>query len=354
MKLKLIFLISSFLLVSACSITSTKTENDIGGIFVSGNNGETWSNRNAMPTAKGVKSLSNLNANVITSDPIDANGVYFGSKSNGLFYSYDNTAEWKLAKNLGKVSIFAIAIDPKYNCNIYVSTGNELWKSNDCTRNWEKIYHDTDEKTKINNIEIDHYDINIIFIGTSRGEVIRSEDKGQNWKTVGRFDTDITDMAISPHDSRIIFVGTRRDGVFRSYDSGEEWESIEDYLKESDKSFKKIKKIEKVFMANSDEGLVYFSSDDNLLRSWDFGDSWEKVNLITPDKKTTINDITVNPNDGNELYYITNTTFYRSMDGGETWATKKLNTKRYGAKVTVNNQKPNIIYMGVFKPEKKY
>ncbi|GAF89261.1 unnamed protein product, partial [marine sediment metagenome] len=42
-----------------------------------------------------------------------------------------------------------------------------------------------------------------------------------------------------------------------------------------------------------------------------------------------------------------NTTFYRSLDSGENWTTKKLPTTRAGWKLLIDPDNPDIIYMGV-------
>ena len=54
----------------------------------------------------------------------------------------------------------------------------------------------------------------------------------------------------------------------------------------------------------------------------------------------------LNPQNADEVYYITNTTFYRSLDGGKNWTTKLL-TSRVGSDLSVDPKDGNLIYLGV-------
>jgi len=61
----------------------------------------------------------------------------------------------------------------------------------------------------------------------------------------------------------------------------------------------------------------------------------------------------VNPQNTQEIYYVTNTTFYRSLDGGENWKTIKMPTSAIGWKLLIDPKEPNIIYLGIKLPPKK-
>ncbi|PKM87849.1 hypothetical protein CVU83_02450, partial [Candidatus Falkowbacteria bacterium HGW-Falkowbacteria-2] len=79
---------------------------------------------------------------------------------------------------------------------------------------------------------------------------------------------------------------------------------------------------------------------------------WENIKLITPEKDAIINAVAVNPKNSQELFYVTNTTFFRSLDGGVTWTSKKLPTTRAGSDLLVDFNNPNIMYMGTLKIDK--
>ena len=63
-------------------------------------------------------------------------------------------------------------------------------------------------------IAVDHYNSNNIYIGTSRGEIIKSMDAGLTWRTIYRLDDGISQIILSPLDSRLAFVGTMKNRIY--------------------------------------------------------------------------------------------------------------------------------------------
>ncbi len=315
-----------------------------GGVFKTANRGDSWQQKALIPTASGrPSSIAGFSAVCLSMDPSDNKAIYYGSQLNGLFYSYDGADNWQLAKTLGQVTVNDAVVDPSSKCVIYASAGNRIYKSTDCSRVWSQIYYDNDLTVAINTIAIDYYDSRNVYAGTSRGEIIKSSDQGGSWQTVNRLNNNVEKIMISPFDSRIIFAATAKKGIHRSLDSGYNWTDLSANLKE----FKDGMTYRDLAISKSEEGLIFLANSYGLLKSADYGDTWANITLITPEKKATINAIAVNPKNGKEIYYITNTTFYRSDDGGETWTTKKLPTSRAGAKLLVDPEEPAVIYMGV-------
>ena len=60
----------------------------------------------------------------------------------------------------------------------------------------------------------------------------------------------------------------------------------------------------------------------------------------------------LNPQNGNEIYYGTATTFYKTDNGGQDWTTKKLPTSRASSVLAVDPANSNVVYMGTQKLEK--
>jgi len=334
------------LIISGCSI-SVKTKdasNNKGGVYKTGNKGNNWQQKVLIPTTSGKsKSIAGLNASSLAIDPSDNKAVYFGSQDNGLFYTYDGANSWQIAVNLGKINVRAVAVDPDAKCIIYIASANKVYKSTDCNRTWAQIYYDNDTKTTIDTIAIDHYNSSNIYIGTSRGEIIKSSNRGVSWQTLSRFNDKLKKIVISSHDSRIIFAATAKKGIHRSSDSGKTWVDLSEKLKK----FKEGKNFRDLVIAEAEPKLVFLATYYGLLKSTNNGDTWSDIKLITPEKKATINAIAVSPKNAKEIYYVTNTTFYRSLDGGENWTTKKLPTARAGWKLLIDPENTDTIYMGV-------
>lgn len=315
-----------------------------GGVFVSTNEGRNWKQMVAVPTIKGsAKTIGYTDVTALVMDPNDHDAVYLGTQKNGLFYSYNVANGWNATEDLPKSKVNAVVVAPDSKCMIYASIENKIFKTSDCNRTWETVYYDNDIQTRINTIAIDHYDSSQVYAGTTRGEVIKSSDRGDSWKTLKRFDSGVEEINVSPFDSRRLFLATDKDGLYRTSDEGEEWVSLEKNMEE----FNDRTEHRDLLASSAEEGSVFLATNYGLLRSTDNGDSWERIELITPEEETKINSLAVDPQDADKLYYVTDTTFYRSGDGGENWSTRKLPSSRNGSELLLDFENSNIIYLGV-------
>ncbi|MFA4942761.1 MAG: YCF48-related protein [Patescibacteria group bacterium] len=363
--LSLGLLISVFSL-SGCSLSfnaQNAVNNDFGGVFVTSNKGDVWRQMAVMPSITGVpESIGSLDVTNLVIDPSDPAAVYMPTLNEGLYYTYNVTKGWNKAATLPRVTINDVAIDAKNKCNIYAAIGNKLYKSVDCNRNWSEVYFDNNPNVQISAVAVDHYISNSVYIGTSRGEVIKSLDGGNTWQTIQRLNDGVRHIAVHSTDSRIVFVASVKNGLYRfnsneavnldqlsEYQNkfdGTNWMDLNAELKEFNLGFN-FKSLE-----FSTDNSIFLASDKVLLKSVDNGASWAQIKLITPEKETMINAFAVNPKNSNELYYVTNTTFYRSADGGSTWTTKQLPTSRAGSALLIDPVNPSVIYMGIEKTKK--
>ena len=345
-SVKILSLIFVMFLMTACSISfggNTNNEND-GGVFLSLNNGDTWKQRVLVPSVSGsAESIARMAVKNLAMDPNDNRAVYLGSSGAGLYYSYNVDKGWTLTEGLPKGTVNAVTVDPDSKCIIYASIGNDVYKSTDCNRTWAPIYHDDEGNVTVNSIAVDHYNTQMIYIGNSRGDIIKSKDGGNSWKVVHRLKSAVIDIKISPFDSRLVYVSTVKSGVSRSEDSGMTWFDFGEKLKD----IKNSNKVRDLALCSDKEGFIYIATSYGLLKSDDNGETWIQINLITPEKETTINSMVVNPKKCEEIYYVTENTFYRSFDGGETWATIELPTDRPGTELLIDFNEPNILYLGV-------
>jgi len=336
--------------LSACSLGGGQANQAAdAGIFKSVNKGETWQQTALIPTVTGRPgSLGAVSVNTFVMDPSDHNGLYLGSVGQGLFYSYDGAASWQMAAGLGNATIRSVAVDPQYKCTLYAAVGNRLLQSTDCSRSWSQVYYDSDPKIAVNTVAIDYGQSAKIYIGTARGEVVRSQDRGQSWATIARLDNNIIRLLIDPVDSKIIFAVTEKKGIHRSRDGGQNWTDLSNGLK----GFPDSRDFKVMVISPAKPGLIYLATGFGLIRSSDWGDTWESIELIPPDKKASINGIAVNPKDPQEIYYVTNTAFLRSTDGGASWITKRLPTSKNGWRLAIDPENPNVVYLAVWFPVK--
>jgi len=371
-KVKLIAALAAIgLATSGCSL-SFNSNNGVeknapdAGVYVSTNKGDTWKQVAVVPKLGGNKSLAYTDASTLAMDPNDSRAIYFGAVGTGLYYTYNIAEGWREDTAFASAGVTDVKVDPKEKCTIYVAAGNKLFRSTDCNRSFEQIYYDNNTDVKINTLVIDQYNTRNLYIGTSRGEIIKSVDNGASWRTIQRLGNKegVKELAINPLDSRQFFAASTQNNIF-SFNSNtntnasstadieanfqiDNWLALSDVLKAAglNGDFKQL-----TYCAADPK--VFIATNKTIMRSGDNGQTWENVNVIPSEKDAVINDLVVNPKNCQEIYYVTNTTFYRSLDGGVTWTTRKLPTTRAGWKLLIDFSNPNNLYLGTKKIEKQ-
>lgn len=348
----LILIIIAVGIISSGCITFTTGNNQNtsavdGGVFKTIDKGITWQQKTLIPTTTGKpRSFAGVNIATIVMDPSDRKALYAGTVDNGMVYSYDAGETWNTMAGLPRATVRAIAIDSENKCNLFAAVGNKLWRSTDCGRNWVTVYFDNDLMTTIDSMAIDPMNGTVLYIGTSKGDVLKTINRGEEWTTVYRANDRVQKIIVDPNDSKRIYILTARNGIFYSNDSGENWTgltSLKDFLKEN----KLNGDLKDMVLAKNEVGLMYVATYYGLLKSADNGATWQKIELLLNDKKATINTIAVNNKNPQEIYYVSNTTFYRTEDGGTSWRTIKLPSTRPGWNLLVDPEEPNIIYLTV-------
>lgn len=344
----------SVIILSGCTIgfntgAGTAAGTIDGGIYKSTDKGTSWMQKVLIQTVGARRNFATIDMITLALDPQDNKAIYASGIENGLFYSYDGADSWQIAASLGKVNVTNVAVDPANKCVIYATAGNKVYKSVDCSRTWSVVYFDNDPTAAITSLVIDFSNNKNVFMGTSRGEIIKSSDQGASWQTLNRFNSRVDKIVISPVNSRVMFVGVYAKGIFRSIDAGVNWLDLKDKLVSFDggKSFRDL------IMVKADKSTVFLATNYDLIKSTDNGDTWSKLELIIEKARIKINSLAVNPFNLNEIYYVTDTTFYRSLDGGKNWTSKKLPTSRTGLKLLIDPKNPSIIYLAVKQVVKK-
>lgn len=358
-----VLLLGLSMLVSACSVSLTGTGSvnnpDIGGVSLSVNDGSTWQSASAIPSVTGQPgSISSLNDKALVIDPSDNAAVYFLSYGQGLFYTYNILGGWTKVTSLPTATINALAVDPKNKCHIYATIANHLYQTVDCSRTWQTIYVDDDQTLVLTTVAIDYYNPSNIYLGTSRGDIMKSIDSGVAWRTLKHWDNDgIASLVLSPSDSRYLFVATQSAKLYSFY-TNTNTNTITSADVEANFAVNNFSDLNSV-LANLNIGtdfrnLIIVPSDNKIflatgsaiLRSSDNGISWEKLRLLVPDKNAVIKALAVDPKNSQNIYYVTDSSFFRSTDGGVTWISKRLTTSRAGSALLIDYKNPNIIYLG--------
>ncbi|MFH1046758.1 MAG: YCF48-related protein [Patescibacteria group bacterium] len=348
-KIALLPILGSLMLfgVGCISFSSDGTSpNSDGGIFKSANRGDDWTQKVAVPATGGEqKTISGVNIATIVQDPQDPNAVYIGTTESGLFYSYDGGDSWQRPTQISTGRVASIAVHPKDKCTVYATSGNRLLKTEDCSRTWNVTYFDTRTDRQTTAVLVDFFNPDNVWVSTDGGDVLVSTDAGRSWVNSTTLKSAVREMLMVTSDSRRVYVATKSNGIYRTDDAGANWKE----LSKGYTDFSGAIEFSDMSIGVSDPAVIVMASRYGLIRSRDYGDTWESIDLLTPPRSTNIYSVALDSKDVNGIYYGTSTTFYRSPNGGVNWIPTKLPTSRTATVLLVDSVNSNVLYMGVTK-----
>jgi len=277
------------------------------GVYRSSNGGSEWTPANA-----GIKNVSIRCFTFCTDD----SSVLAGSgEGQGIFLSADNGLSWILADSGLKTNdITSFVVSPK-NGNIFAagwgwSAGAYVTSNNGANWTWCN-----NGLTQINvySLAISPDGANI-FAGTQKNGIFISTDDGASSSAVdsGQIDDPVYSLVISP-DGTKLFAGTNGGGVFLSTNNGLSWTAVNSGL--SDQCIYSLAISPdgaKVFAgACGDTGGVYLSTNSGL--------SWARADYGIPNPYISFNSLAITP-DGRCIFAGTGFSgAYLSTDDGSSW-----------------------------------
>ncbi|MFH1947510.1 MAG: hypothetical protein ABIJ23_05150 [Candidatus Magasanikbacteria bacterium] len=355
-KFSLLFSIILFM-GAGCISFSGNSSSTAGpaGMFVSTDKGETWQQLNSWPTAEGIKSIAGVNVYRMFEDPQDNKAMYLASRNAGLFYTYNEGRTWQQSGppfNTGFV--YSVAVHPKNKCIIYATNGRQVFRTDDCSRNWVEMYRESRSTVSINSLGFNNFAPYEIYLGQSNGDLLRSYDSGNSWSVTSRFGDRVMYIISSPTEEGLYYIVTTKNGLYRSEDGAKTWVSLKDKLAK----FSGGLEYRRHLLHPTDPNTFYWISTYGILRTKDRGENWEAYDLIHPPGSANIYAFAVDPSNDNNIYYTATigdrSTFYKSLDGGKNWITKKLPSSQYPVMLRVHPESTNILYLGyTIPPETK-
>lgn len=293
------------------------------GVFISQSKGELWQARARLVVPGGLGTLGGVSVGKMFIDPQDYRAIYLTTAGAGLVYTYDGGTTWQQPPDVVSGTVNDVAVDPRRTCTVYLGLGSRALKSDDCNRSYREIYLDP-RPNAVTAVAVDGANSNILFLGTSLGELLRSSNGGASWSRVYNFGSGVQWLVFDPANPKRAYALTAQAGMFRSTDGAASWQSLRQGLL----PFSQGEQIRSLQFVLDQPNTLFLLNRYGILRSADGGDTWSALALITPPLSADILAFAVNPANSKEIYYATASTFYSSPDGGGNWVTRRLPGRR--------------------------
>lgn len=270
-----------------------------GGLFISTNNGNTWTSANNGITSVYVSAVKKA-----------SNGSLFASTHTGVYKSSDNGDNWSLL-NTSLTNTWATDLEI-IGTTVFVATRGGIFKIGDSGTSWISISGSTGPTFTCDNCQNTmSVDGSSLFVA-SGGNIYRTTDAGATW-TNGTSGNGESYFSVDVLTS-IIFGGSSK-GVSFSTNNGNSWTNSDNGLRENAQDNYLVRSL---YAGGSTVYALKWSG--NIFRSTDNGSTWTKISVLpitdNPPNNYAFSLFTI----GSSLFAGTNGNgVYRSIDGGTSW-----------------------------------
>ncbi len=340
---KILFIIPLVLLLSGCScgVNLSKTPAD-GGVFRSADAGATWQHKVFVTREKNRDiTIDGINVHRLIFSPLSSKSIYLFSAGNGLYLTDDEGENWR---PYYKGSITSVALYPSKKDVVYITASNRLFKTEDGGQAWQTLYTEATPETRLNDVLLDIESPNIVYVITSKGTVLKSIDAGVSWQAIYRFNKEVS--RIWQDQAGVLYVAMPSQALWRSTDGGATWTDLLPNIKKVTNKPGAFRQFS--FIPGEADGFIYVTQV-GMFKTTDGGQTWSMINLVTPPSAVGINTLAINPQNNKEIFYAINYLIYYSDDGGQTWITRVIPSKKSAAALAIKPEDPKVMYLGVSK-----
>ena len=280
------------------------------------------------------------------------NKEYEKGKGFKQFRRWENFWENRLLPN-GDFPIFSKAFNEYVGFQSSFSTTTNSADENQWTAvgplNYQYSQSWSPGQGRVNCIEEDPNNNQIIYVGTPSGGLWKSIDGGVNWLPKSDFLSviGISSIAINPSNSLELYIATGDAdggdtysiGIWKSIDGGDNW---------SQTSFPSFQ-ANKLEIDPYDNNKIWAASNSGLYNSYNGGLDWQLV------FSGNVRDFSLSPNNSNIFYFSTSNEVFYSLDGGETInQSEGLLSEKSRITITVSNAEPNSVYILTAAPDQSF
>lgn len=275
-----------------------------------------------------------------------------GGADGGIWKSNDKGAHWlqKSAvasvgqpKSFGGLNVTAIVFDPSDPKAVYAGTeSNGLFSSLDAGESWN--HADAFGTLGVNAVAVSTEDKCVVYVATGN-RVARTRDCMRTWENAyvdTRGDTRITGLVADFFNHGVVYAATSQGDLLRSTDGGDSWSAVKRFDNE----------IKQVLMSSRDSRVLYVvTKGKGIWKTTDAGANWTDLSpqfgsfAGSLDNASLVEDMAT----ANALMEASNYGLLRSTDGGASWKALQLLTPSGSTVVyalAVNPKQSNEIWYG--------
>lgn len=332
------------------------------GLFRSTNSGKRWTQINTLSTTL-LLGLG-ISPNYPDDQTVAVTSYLWGaylSKDGGTSWQSINSGVDDYARNEGLTRLFNIVFSSGFESDgvLFSSTWYRILKSNNVGQHWRQIVPVDSNWLRglhhgmVITLSPNYYKDGVVYVGTHRGQLLRSQDGGERFALLHEFDTEISALVISPNyaSDGEVFVGVSG-GIYKSMDGGITWLKTADDLCPTISTGTTIKQfanalpgrlareMEKwgiqvetedrrtcgvklaISSAYEVDKTIFAGSTGGLVSSSDGGESWTRVSDPGIRRKSFVEGVVLSPNyadDRTLLVSVRGKGLYKSVDGGQSF-----------------------------------
>jgi len=192
--------------------------------------------------------------------------LFAGTEGAGVFISTDNGTSWSAVNaGLGNLYIWSLTVS---GTNLFAGTGSGVYRSSDNGATWIPANAGIENET-VRSLAVSG---SYLFAGTGYDHgVFRSDNNGQTWRQVNNGLGDMTVWALTASGTSL-FAGTDKGGIFCSLNNGDQWTPVNSGLIADGEE---VKTVDSFAVKGT---TLFAGTSRGVFRSTNNGNRWEEIN----------------------------------------------------------------------------
>lgn len=308
----------------------------------------------------------------MSADPFDVNNAVFGTDTSGIWTTADMGKSWNnTSSGFNSFGVLDVDYDPMRRNLLYAvgypgyssdtNIACELYMSEDGGMTWKSILdnfkvEEAQAKRNILAFGKTSKDFSDIYLCLYEGGIIRSEDMGKTWNSIGLDEYNLISIELC---GDTMYALSQKDGIFLSRDFGRSFQKLKTEVTLSgENSITTIspEDILDIAVNPTDGGNIVFITKEYCISSADFGNTWEHLSNMSKRWDRQLSRVLYAPPDKNGVsaLYVTGglENLRYSTDGGKSRIVSDTDTSLhynpeegwYQNLIAVSAQNPDIVY----------